>query len=128
MFLSRQFARFAMVGAVGTTVQFCLLWAGVEILAAPAAVSSAVGYAFGSVVNYLLNYWFTFRSSQSHFQVAARYYAVTAIGWCINFALMGLLVHRMNWNYWFAQGLVTGICLLWNYAGSKAWAFKQASA
>lgn len=126
MFLSHQFLRFATVGAASTAVQYVILWAGVEIFTAPAAISSAVGYALGSVVNYLLNYFFTFKSDQSHVKAASKYYVVLFIGWCINFGLMELFAHRLGWNYWFAQVCTTGMGLMWNFLGGRWWAFKQA--
>jgi len=127
MFLPRQFLRFASVGAISTAVQYVILWSGVEIFAAPAAASSAIGYALGSVVNYLLNYFFTFESDQSHVKAASKYYIVLFIGWCANFGLMELFVNHAGWNYWFAQICTTGICLMWNFIGGRLWAFKPAS-
>lgn len=126
MSLSRQFIRFAAVGACGTAVQYAVLGAGVELFGAPAALASGIGYLFGSVVNYLLNYFFTFASAKTHAEAATKYFTVLAIGWCINTGLMGLLVHRLGWNYWLAQCLTTGIGLLYNFAGSRLWAFKEA--
>jgi putative flippase GtrA len=128
MFFSRQFIQFAAVGAAGTTVQYVTLWAGVEILAAPAVISSAVGYVLGSVINYLLNYFFTFESGQSHIRVASKYYTVLGVGWCINYALMKILVDHISLHYWFAQVFTTGVGLMWNFIGSKWWVFKGASA
>jgi putative flippase GtrA len=122
----RQFVRFATVGAAGTAIQYAVLWAGVELFAAPAALASMVGFALGSVFNYALNYLFTFRSEKSHGETAPKYYAVLGIGLALNGALMALLVHRLDWNYWIAQLVTTGIALVWHFAGSKWWAFRPA--
>ena len=125
MSLQRQFLRFAAVGATGTAVQYATLWFGVEYLATTAVVASAVGYVLGSVVNYLLNYFFTFESGKSHLEAASKYYAVLGVGWCINTGLMALFVSQLQWNYWFAQILTTGIGLIWNFLGSRFWAFRH---
>jgi putative flippase GtrA len=125
--LSRQFLRFASVGATGTAVQYLVLWFGVEAMHWPAAASSAIGYALGSIVNYLLNYFFTFASGKSHVEAAAKYYAVLAVGLAITAALMALLVAQLGWNYWAAQIVTTGVALLWHFAGSRWWAFKPAA-
>ena len=127
MSLGRQFLRFAAVGATGTAVQYATLWGGVEFLNASAVWSSAVGYVLGSVVNYLLNYFLTFESGKSHLETASKYYGVLAVGWCLNAALMGLFVSQLSWNYWIAQIVTTGIGLLWNFTGSRWWAFKPTS-
>ena len=116
------------MGATGTAVQYAVLWTGVTLLGASAPVASAVGYLFGSVVNYSLNYVFTFSSDKSHFEAATKYYAILGVGFCINAGLMELLVHSMAWNYWLAQIFTTAIGLLWNFAGSRWWAFRHAGA
>jgi putative flippase GtrA len=124
MRLHHQFFRFAAVGFSGTAVQYTVLWSGASVFLIPAALASAVGYAFGSIVNYFLNYIFTFKSGKSHFDAAPRYFAVLGVGFLINVGLMTLLVHYWAWNYWVAQFITTGIGLLWNFAGSRLWAFK----
>ena len=125
MSLPRQFLHFAAVGATGTAVQYATLWIGVEFLAASAVIASAIGYVLGSVVNYLLNYFFTFASGKSHLEAASKYYAVIGVGWCINTGLMALFVVQLQWNYWIAQFVTTGIGLVWNFLGSRFWAFRQ---
>lgn len=126
MSLSRQFIRFTAVGACGTAVQYIGLKIGVDLFGAPAALASGVGYLCGSVVNYLLNYFFTFASGKTHAEAATKYFTVLGIGLCINIALMGLLADRLGWNKWLAQLLTTGIALVWHFTGSRLWAFKEA--
>lgn len=123
--LFRQFLHFAAVGLTGTLVQYLSLWIGVELLSISAAVASAIGYILGSVVNYLLNYFFTFGSTKSHAEAASKYFSIVGIGWCINLGLMSLFVNYLGWYYWFAQLLTTGIGLMWNFSGSKWWAFRH---
>ena len=125
MSLSRQFLHFAVVGACGTAVQYVILEIGVEMFDIPAALASAIGYICGSVVNYLLNYFFTFKSGKTHTEAASKYFTLLGIGLCINTALMGLLVHHLGWNKWIAQLLTTGIGLIWNFTGSRFWAFRE---
>lgn len=120
----RQLIHFAAVGAVGTLVQYLVLWIGVDLLLLSAAISSGVGYILGSIVNYVLNYKFTFKSDKSHRDAVTKYYAILAVGWCINTGLMWLLADHNGLNYWFAQIIATGTAFLWNFSGSKLWAFK----
>ena len=122
-----QFLRFAAVGLAGTLVQYSVLWVGVERFQVPAAISSGIGYALGSIVNYWLNYVFTFESENSHAATASKYYAVVGVGWCLNTGLMWLLADYWGLNYWFCQIFATGIGLLFNFAASKWWAFRTAS-
>ncbi|QLG89692.1 GtrA family protein [Chitinibacter bivalviorum] len=129
--LLKQFLTFAAVGLCGTAIQYVLLWFGVEHLGMKAAIASGVGYALGSVANYLLNYFFTFKAQhgqKSHREAAAKYYTITGIGWGINTGLMALLVGQLHIHYWPAQIVTTGIGLIWNFAGSRWWAFRHPSA
>jgi putative flippase GtrA len=121
-----QFSRFALVGATGTAVQYTVLWIGVNVLAQSAPASSAAGYLLGSIVNYLLNYAFTFASGKSHFEAATKYYAVMVVGFCLNTGLMEIFVRSLKLNYWVAQVITTGLGLLWNFVGSRWWAFRNA--
>lgn len=127
MSISRQFIRFAAVGACGTTVQYVVLQIGTAMYGVHvAAAASGFGYMCGAVVNYLLNYFFTFESGKSHTEAATKYFSLLAVGFCINTGLMALFVHQLGWNQWYAQILTTGIGLIYNFLGSRYWAFKEA--
>lgn len=122
----RQFLHFAAVGLSGTAVQYLcveLAWLGWDKNAT--VYGSAIGYILGSVVNYLLNYFFTFGSDKSHREAATKYFSVLGVGWCLNVGLMKLFVHGLSWHPWLAQFLTTGIGLCWNFTGSRLWAFKK---
>lgn len=123
--LFHQFLRFAAVGLSGTLVQYACLWIGVNYFLMNAAIASAIGYILGSVVNYVLNYFFTFGSQKSHKEAATKYFSLLGVGWCINFGLMILFHDYWGWHLWLAQIITTGIGLIWNFSGSKWWAFKH---
>jgi putative flippase GtrA len=120
-----QFLRFAMIGATGTLAQYGVLWLGVDFLDWSPVWASALGYILGSMVNYILNYHFTFSSNASHVEAASRFYVVVGIGWLINTVLMALMTGWLTWNYWLAQILTTGVGLGWNFTGCKLWAFRH---
>lgn len=126
----QQFLRFALVGLSGTGVQYLSIQIAVVtefavLDKAPAVTGSAIGYLLGSLVNYILNYFFTFDSDKSHVEAASKYFGVLAVGWGINFGLMSLLVEHWHVWHWYAQLFTTGFVLCWNFAGSKLWAFKD---
>ncbi|WP_432723508.1 GtrA family protein [Jeongeupia wiesaeckerbachi] len=123
--LHHQFLHFAAVGLAGTGIQYLTLWFGVEHLGAAAAVASAVGYVFGCFANYALNYKYTFKSGKSHAEAASKYFTIVGVGWCLNTLLMTLFVHTLGWQYFIAQIITTGIGLIWNFGGSRFWAFRE---
>jgi putative flippase GtrA len=126
--LLAQFLRFAAVGTVTTGVQYVVLWFGVAALRVPAAAASAAGYTLGVLLSYCLNYRFTFQSRQAHAGTLQRYAAVYGVGWCVNAGLMVIFVHRLGWDVWVSQVLTTGSGLLWNFSGSRWWAFRHREA
>ncbi|NLI05366.1 MAG: GtrA family protein [Actinomycetaceae bacterium] len=123
----RRFFTFAFVGSVGTAIQYAVLGLSVALGTTHSVAGSAVGYALGSVANYLLNYRFTFRSRAPHAQAATKYFTILAVGWVLNLCLMSLFVIRIGWSHWISQALTTAIGLVWNYTGSHLWAFRSAS-
>ena len=124
MKLFQQFLRFAAVGASGTAIQYSVLWLGADILGFNAAACSGAGYIAGSVSNYFLNYLLTFASNQSHAEAASKYFTLLACGWCINTGCMWVLVQHQSWNHWLAKIVATSIGLIWNFTGSRFWAFR----
>ena len=117
--LHHQFLRFAAVGASGTAVQYSVLWGGVEWAGISAAAASGIGYILGSVVNYILNYFFTFKSDKGHGEAASKYFTLLGIGWCINTGLMWLLVDRLGTHPTLAVLLVVAATVPVTFALSR---------
>ncbi|WP_028449959.1 GtrA family protein [Chitinibacter tainanensis] len=127
--VARQFGAFASVGAVATLLQYAILWLGVEALGWRAAVASGVGYAVSSLLNYALNYRFTFqaqREQTAHRSALVKFYVIAGIGLLLNTALMAGFTH-WGLHYWPAQLLTTALCLVWNFIGNRCWTFRAAS-
>ena len=61
-----QFIRFAKVGVVGTLVQYLALFVLVQWWDVYAIIASGFGFVLGTVVNYSLNYSYTFQSDRRH--------------------------------------------------------------
>jgi putative flippase GtrA len=121
--VARQFLAFAAVGACGTVTHYATLIAGVSLGIDPVA-ASALGWTLGAVVNYSLNYRFTFRSGLSHREAAPRFAVVAAIGLLLNTLLMATFI-RMGLHYLIAQVIATGVVLCCNFLLSRVWAFRE---
>ncbi len=121
--LLKQFIKFASIGLIGTLAQYFVLWIGIEFFYQAASLSSGVGYLLGSMINYYLNYHFTFNSTKTHIEAASKFYLIVIIGWSINTGIMWILADQLLWNYWLSQLLATATGLLWNFFGSRLWAF-----
>jgi putative flippase GtrA len=121
-----QFLRFALAGAVGTAAHFAmLLWLrrGFEI---SAALASTGGFVAGAVVNYVLNYRFTFNSRARHQEAFAKFMSVALAGLGLNAGIMHVLADRLGMRDLLAQAVSTGLVLFWNFAGNRFFTFREA--
>lgn len=121
----RHFLLFAALGAVGTLVQYTVLVALVQGLAAPAVLASTLGFLMGGVVNYTLARFVAFRSSKPHHEAAAKFFLVAGVGLCLNALLMAGFTHGLGLPYLLAQVMTTGLVLFWHYTGNLLWTFRE---
>lgn len=121
MHLSR-FVRFAVVGGVATAIQYALLILLVRGFGMAPTPASSIGFVLSAVVNYLLNYRFTFQSNRPHGPAAAKFGLLAGAGLLINAAIMHLMV-AAGVHYLLAQVCATGVVLFWNFVGNSIWTF-----
>lgn len=122
--LGKQFARFAACGAVGTLAHYLLLVLLVQGWGNPPVAASSAGFVLGAAVNYLLNYRYTFHSTQPHRETMWKFFVAALIGALINAALMSILIHNVNLHYLVSQVTATGIVLVWNFMANRIWTFR----
>lgn len=115
-----KFLRFATVGAIGTSVHYVILWglvtAGVAVL-----LASTIGAIGGALINYILNYRYTFNSKVAHRSALVKFFAVALIGLLLNLLIMASLTQL---HYYIAQIIATFFVLVWNYIANLLWTFK----
>ncbi len=121
--LSGRVASFLGVGAIATLVQYCILVLSVEVMGLKPVVGSSIGFAFSAVLNYWLNYHFTFQSRNSHVGAASRFALVALAGMALNMGAM-IVLGRLSWlPYVAAQVMATVLVLAWNFLGNSIWTF-----
>jgi putative flippase GtrA len=121
----RLFLKFAGVGVFGTLAHYATLVLLVESFGIGAVFGSSAGFAVGALVNYLLNYRFTFQSSRRHTEALPRFYFVAMFGFLFNALIMWVLVQGLGMHYLISQILATGIVLIWNFAANLIWTFAE---
>jgi putative flippase GtrA len=124
-YLLRRFLAFAGVGVIGTAAHYLTLTVLFEVLGLSAVISSSAGYVVGAVVNYLLNYRYTFRSSLSHARTAPMFFAIAGVGFFMNGAIVALLTGRFSLHYLLAQVVATGTVLVWNFLANHFGTFRE---
>ena len=118
-----QFLRFSGVGVVGTGVHYLVLIVLVQAMKIDPVVASSIGAIAGAIVNYRLNYTFTFNSDKPHHDAMTKFFVVAGTGLLINAALMELFTGLMAWHYLIAQIVTTLLVLLCTFTGNRYWTF-----
>ncbi len=83
------------------------------------------GFAAGAMVNYSLNYRFTFRSGNPHYTSLPKFLAVALAGLCLNTMIMTLATERIH--YLLSQSIATILVLGWNFLCNRYWTFRCGS-
>jgi putative flippase GtrA len=121
--IPRQFLLFAAIGAVGTAAHYAVLIALVHSQTAGPKAATSFGFAVGALVNYMLNYRFTFNSDKPHSDTLPKFLAVAASGAGLNYAVMWLGIEALHIHYLAAQIAATALILMWNYWVNRVWTF-----
>ena len=121
--MKNQFLRFALVGTAATVTTYVVLIAGVEGLHVNAVTASVVGYTLGIVVNYILNYRYTFGSEQHHHVVIPKFLTVMVIGMFINASVMYAGINWFGFHYMLAQLAAVVVVLMLSFTANRLWAF-----
>lgn len=122
--MTSRFMRFCMIGGAVTALHYAFLVVLVEALHANPTAASTVGYSVMSLLNYRLNYAYTFRSDLPHQRALPRFALVALSGMALNSVTMYLLNDTAGLHYLLAQAGATGIALVWNFAANQFWSFQ----
>ena len=121
--LLHKFSRFLLVGGVCTVLQYALLILFVEEIHTSPTVASTIGYVASSLVNYLLNYSFTFRSTAGHRRSVPRFLVIALCGLALNGAVTFLGTAVLGLHYLLVQVIATCLTLIWNFVANLRWTF-----
>lgn len=119
--------KFSAVGALGTLAHYSVLVFLVQLLSVNVLVASSTGAIVGALVNYFLNYKWTFNSNKRHSEAMAKFFAVAAVGFVMNGLFMALFTETLAMHYLIAQVMTTGIVLFWNFLANHYWTFHKLS-
>lgn len=118
-----ELARFGVVGTIGALIYLVSTTALSQHAGLPLAIAAAVSFVLVVAINYVLHYFWTFKSMQSHLAAAPRFLGTAAGGLALNsgFLLLGSHLNLLSPT----ALLLSGICLVvaWNYLLSKFWVF-----
>ncbi len=119
----RQFIYFGGIGAIGTAGHYFTLVTLVELAGLVPTYATTAGFIVGALINYILNYHFTFRSNKRHRETLSKFLLIALIGALLNYAIMYAGTNYSDIHYILIQLLATGLVLIWNFLMNKLWTF-----
>jgi putative flippase GtrA len=123
--LARQLVTYTGVGLMGTMAHYSTLLILVELLGLSPVSGSASGFIVGALVNYRLNYSFTFRSTAAHGVAMPKFMTVLAVGFGINYLMMLAGSRWTSLHYLIIQAAATATILFWGFAANSLWTFRS---
>jgi putative flippase GtrA len=109
---------------MGTLAHYSVLVLGVQLDGEP-VVSSTLGFIVGALVNYVLSYYYVFRSGSSHPRTITKFFTVASFGLGLNTFVLWSATYGLRLHYLVGQVLATGIVVIWNFIGNKWWTFRE---
>jgi len=118
------FFKFAVVGAVGTLLDYAILNFSHLVLGLNIYLAIGLGFLIGALNNYLLNSLWTFRQRLT-WQQLTQFVVVAIGGWLWTELIVYVLTKAGGWHYNWAKLLAVIIVFFWNYLVNRHWTFRQ---
>ena len=124
MALAQEFVRFAVVGAVATTIHAAVFTLLVETTPLDPVVATVIAFVVAFAAGFALNRAWTFRSRADPIAQLPRYLAVQLVGLALNAAIMAFAVHVQHWSPYVGLGLAIVLVPPVTFALARGWAFR----
>jgi len=121
-----RFLRFATVGAIATGIHYLIVIVLVDAVNMEAVRASSIGFVISAILNYQLNYRYTYHSKVEHRGAIIKFFVVASVGLVLNATTMHVVTEVGGVHYMLAQLIATLLVLVWNFAGNGLWTFKPA--
>lgn len=118
-----QLVRYSAAGALGTALHYLTMFSLMAAFAVKPVVASTAGAILGALVNYGLNYRFTFRSDMPHRAAMPRFLLIAAIGLGLNALLLGWLLQLGGLPTLGAQLVATAGVLVFTFFANRTLTF-----
>lgn len=128
-----RFARFLVVGAAGTLLDFGLLML-LKLVGLPTLTANTLSFLAGVANNFTWNRLWTFADAKraGWGRQLGRFALVSLAGLALNNAIvllleapLGALFGQRGWGYLPAKVVATGVVVFWNYSVNRAWTFRR---
>lgn len=118
-----ELARYGSAGLIGTAVHYVILAELLKRTGFGVVFASTCGALAGTIVNYILHYFYTFRSRKDHRATFAKFWLIAEIGWGINAGLLFFNVQLFQIATIPAQLTTTAVTFLFSFVMNRRWTF-----
>jgi len=115
--------RYVISGAAAAGLHFLVLIGLVEVFGINPTFSSAVGFCSAIIVNYSLQYHWTFSSTTTHFKAFSRYLFVTLAMLGVNTLIFWSSITVLRMHYLVAQALAISVVFFLNFRINRRYTF-----
>lgn len=124
--MNAQFLRFLLVGGFNTVFGYAIIFSAMYWFGLSPVASNVLGYAIALIVSFLLNKFFTFRSSGNGKGELLRFLVVFVLAYGANLAALYAAVEVLGINAFAGQVLAGIFYTLTSYSLSKLYVFRAA--
>ena len=118
-----QFLRYICVGVLNTSVGYAIIFACMYILSLDAVMSNFIGYGLGLVVSYMLNKFFTFRTSARSMSEPIKFVMVFGVSYTANLVALIALIDIFHMHKGLAQFPAGVMYIALSYILNKRYVF-----
>lgn len=118
-----ELVRYLTAGLAVVTTQFSILSFLVEKVSLNPTISSGIAYVISTIINYLLQFHYTFRSQKSHCVILLRYFCVTAAAIILNTLIFWLCNEMAGLWYLFSQMVALVLVTAFNFLLGRHYTF-----
>jgi len=121
--LSPELKKYGIVGIAGTSAHYALMAILINFFWVDVVLATTIGAIFGALINYALNYSYTFKSEVQHHKAMAAFWLIASIGWGVNAGIMAFNEYVVGFNVIFAQLTATTIVFFITFLMNRRWTF-----
>lgn len=119
--------RYLVSGGTAALLHFIVLISLVELADVDATVASMTGFCVATLLNYTLQYHWTFELSEPHNRIFTRYVLITFTMLGVNTIIFWILYAKLSVLYVVAQVIATGVVTILNFLINKHYTFVSIS-
>ncbi len=128
----KRFAKFGVVGIIGSVVDFSILNLCIQIFGMPKWLANTFSFTAAVISNFTWNRLWTFPESRTKplLPQMGQFFVVNLGGYVINQVIFLSLDHYVfaswgTWGYNVSKAIAIGVVLFWNFGINRIWTYKE---